>query len=76
MNPHALIKKLQLSLSRKGRRFTVNQRQFYMQDSGKLLTKYTIVEQREGEKNITHMETYSLIAVLQYLADVSKEGAE
>ena len=75
MNPHSLIKKLQFALSQKGRRFTVNQRQFYMSDSGKLLTEYTVIEQRDGEKNITHLETYSPVHVIKYLSEINREGA-
>lgn len=74
MNPHIKIKKLQMALSRKGRKFTINHYQSFLQQSDKLITKYTVIEHSEKEKKVV-LETFSLIAVLKFLADENKEGA-
>lgn len=75
MNPHRVISKLQRALSAKDILIVVKQDQFYASDSGKLLTKYTVSEQREGARNTKLLETYSVVEVVKFLASLCGGGS-
>jgi hypothetical protein len=69
--------KLQKALTLKGRYITINQSQFYSEQLGKMCTKYFLRERQvtdDKQENITLLETYRMIDVVNFLADILKEG--
>ena len=69
--------KLQKALTFKGRYITINQNQFYSEALEKMSTKYILkekVEEKGKTKYNTLLETFRLIDVVNYLADILKEG--
>ena len=69
--------KLQKALTFKGRYITINQNQFYSEALEKMSTKYILkekVEEKGKTKYKTLLETFRLIDVVNYLADILKEG--
>lgn len=68
MNLRKLMYKLQTALTRRGRYIRIEQRQFYAEEAGRMLTKYVIVE---GKKTL--LETFRPADVVKLLADELKE---
>ena len=69
--------KLQKALTFKGRYITINQNQFYSEALEKMSTKYILkekVEEKGKTKYKVLLETFRLIDVVNYLADILKEG--
>ena len=69
--------KLQKALTFKGRYITINQNQFYSKALGKMSTKYILKEKDEENDKTKYkvlLETFRLIDVVNYLADILKEG--
>lgn len=69
--------KIQKALTFKGRYITINQNQFYSEALEKMSTKYILkekVEENGKTKYKTLLETFRLIDVVNYLADILKEG--
>jgi hypothetical protein len=69
--------KLQKALTFKGRYVTINQNQFYSEALKKMSTKYILkekVKEKGKKKYKTLLETFRLIDVVNYLADILKEG--
>ncbi len=74
MNLKGIAYKLQKALCLKGRFIRINQIQFYSADRGKMSTKFVLKERRivddNGEtKDITLLETFRMIDVVNFLAD-------
>lgn len=68
MNMRRTMYKLQTALVQKGRYIRIDQRQFYAEEAGRMLTKYVIVE---GKKIL--LETFRPADVVKLLADELKE---
>lgn len=77
MSLKSIAYKLQKALTFKGRYITINQNQFYSEALEKMSTKYVLKEKTEKDgktKYETRLETFRLIDVVNYLADILKEG--
>lgn len=73
----SIVYKLQKALILKGRYITINQTQFYSEQLDKMCTKYILREKQEidGEiKNITLLETFKMVDIINYLADLLNGG--
>ncbi len=77
MNLKSIAYKLQKALTFKGRYITINQNQFYSETLEKMSTKYILkekVHENGKTKYKTIFETFRLIDVVNYLAEILKEG--
>lgn len=73
----SIAKKLQKALTMNGRYITINQNQFYSEKFEKMCTKYVLKEKTEidGEtKNVTLLETFRMVDVVNFLADLLNGG--
>ncbi|MBO5714985.1 MAG: hypothetical protein J6S23_01165 [Clostridia bacterium] len=73
----SIANKLQTALSMNGRYITINQNQFYSEKLKKMCTKYVLKEKMEIDdkmKNITLLETFRLVDVVNFLADLLNGG--
>ena len=73
----SIVYKLQKALTLKGRYITINQTQFYSEQLDKMCTKYFLREKQEidgEEKNITLLETFKMIDIINFLADMLNGG--
>lgn len=77
MNLKRLAYKLQKALQLKGRYIKINQRQFYSEKNDRMCTKYSLTEtlHKQGKaKEETLFESYKLVSVVYYLAELLSEG--
>lgn len=73
----SIANKLQKALTMNGRYITINQNQFYSEKLEKMCTKYVLKEKMEidGEtKNVTLLETFRMVDVVNFLADLLNGG--
>ena len=73
----SIANKLQKALTMNGRYITINQNQFYSEKLEKMCTKYVLKEKSEidGEtKNVTLLETFRMVDVVNFLADLLNGG--
>ena len=73
----SIANKLQKALTLNGRYITINQNQFYSEKLEKMCTKYVLKEKMEiGDKmkNVTLLETFRLVDVVNFLADLLNGG--
>lgn len=73
----SIVYKLQKALTLKGRYITINQTQFYSEQLDKMCTKYLLREKQEvdgEEKNVTLLETFRMIDIINFLADMLNGG--
>ena len=73
----SIANKLQMALTMNGRYITINQNQFYSEKLEKMCTKYVLKEKTEidGEtKNVTLLETFRMVDVVNFLADLLNGG--
>ena len=73
----SIANKLQKALAMNGRYITINQNQFYSEKLEKMCTKYVLKEKSEidGEtKNATLLETFRMVDVVNFLADLLNGG--
>ena len=73
----SIVYKLQKALTFKGRYITINQTQFYSEQLDKMCTKYILKEKQEvdgKEKNVTLLETFRNIDIINFLADLLNGG--
>lgn len=73
----SIVYKLQKALTLKGRYITINQTQFYSEQLDKMCTKYFLREKQEvdgEEKNVTLLETFRMIDIIKFLADMLNGG--
>lgn len=73
----SIANKLQKALTLNGRYITINQNQFYSEKLEKICTKYVLKEKMEiGDKmqNVTLLETFRLVDVVNFLADLLNGG--
>lgn len=73
----SIVYKLQKALILKGRYITINQTQFYSEQLGKMCTKYFLREKQDidgEEKNVTLLETFRMIDIINFLAGMLNGG--
>lgn len=73
----SIANKLQTALSVNGRYITINQNQFYSEKLEKMCTKYVLKEKMEIDdkmQNVTLLETFRLVDVVNFLADLLNGG--
>lgn len=73
----SIVYKLQKALTLKGRFISINQTQFYSEQLDKMCTKYFLREKQEidgEEKNVTLLETFRMIDIINFLADMLDGG--
>lgn len=73
----SIANKLQKALTINGRYITINQNQFYSEKLEKMCTKYVLKEKTEidGEtKNVILLETFRMVDVVNFLADLLNGG--
>ena len=73
----SIANKLQKALTMSGRYITINQNQFYSEKLEKMCTKYVLKEKTEIEgeaKNVTLLETFRMVDVVNFLADLLNGG--
>lgn len=73
----SIANKLQKALTMNGRYIAINQNQFYSEKLEKMCTKYVLKEKMEiGDKmqNVTLLETFRLVDVVNFLADLLNGG--
>ena len=73
----SIANKLQKALTMNGRYITINQNQFYSEKLEKMCTKYVLKEKTEIEgetKNVTLLETFRMVDVVNFLADLLNGG--
>ena len=69
--------KLQKALTMNGRYITINQNQFYSDKLEKMCTKYVLKEKMEIDdkmQNVTLLETFRMVDVVNFLADLLNGG--
>lgn len=73
----SIANKIQKALTMNGRYITINQNQFYSEKLEKMCTKYVLKEKVEidGEtKNVTLLETFRMVDVVNFLSDLLNGG--
>lgn len=73
----SIANKLQKALTMNGRYITINQNQFYSEKMEKMCTKYLLKEKMEIDgktKNVTLLETFRMVDVVNFLADLLNGG--
>lgn len=73
----SIANKLQKALTMNGRYITINQNQFYSEKLEKMCNKYVLKEKTEIEgetKNVTLLETFRMVDVVNFLADLLNGG--
>ena len=73
----SIANKLQKALTMNGRYITINQNQFYSEKLEKMCTKYVLKEKMEIDdkvQNVTLLETFRLVDVVNYLANLLNGG--
>ena len=73
----SIANKLQKALTMNGRYITINQNQFYSDKLEKMCTKYVLKEKMEIDEkmqNVTLLETFRLVDVVNFLADLLNGG--
>ena len=73
----SIANKLQKALTINGRYITINQNQFYSDKLEKMCTKYVLKEKMEIDdkvQNVTLLETFRLVDVVNFLADLLNGG--
>ena len=73
----SIANKLQKALTMNGRYITINQNQFYSEKLEKMCTKYVLKEKMEIDdkmQNVTLLETFRIVDVGKFLADLLNGG--
>ena len=73
----SIANKLQKALTMNGRYITINQNQFYSEKLEKMCTKYVLKEKMEIDdkmQNVTLLETFRVVDVVNFLADLLNGG--
>ena len=73
----SIANKLQKALTMNGRYITINQNQFYSEKPEKMCTKYVLKEKMEIDdkmQNVTLLETFRIVDVVNFLADLLNGG--
>ena len=73
----SIANKLQKALTMNGRYITINQNQFYSEKLEKMCTKYVLKEKEEIDdkmQNVTLLETFRMVDVVNSLADLLNGG--
>lgn len=73
----SIANKLQKALTMNGRYITINQNQLYSEKLEKMCTKYVLKEKMEIDgktKDMTLLETFRLVDVVNFLADLLNGG--
>ena len=73
----SIANKLQKALAMNGRYITINQNRFYSEKLEKMCTKYVLKEKTEIDsetKNVTLLETFRMVDVVNFLADLLNGG--
>ena len=73
----SIANKLQKALTMNGRYITINQNQFYSGKLEKMCTKYVLKEKMEIDdkmQNVTLLETFRMVDVVNFLADLLNGG--
>lgn len=73
----SIANKLQKALTMNGRYITINQNQFYSEMLEKMCTKYVLKEKVEIDgkmKDMTLLETFRMVDVVNFLADLLNGG--
>lgn len=73
----SIANKLQMALTMNGRYITINQNQFYSEKLEKMCTKYVLKEKMEidgKKKDMTLLETFRMVDVVNFLADLLNGG--
>ena len=73
----SIANKLQKALAMNGRYITINQNQFYSEKLEKMCTKYVLKEKMEIDdkmQNVTLLETFRMVDVVNFLADLMNGG--
>jgi hypothetical protein len=73
----SIANKLQKALTMNGRHITINQNQFYSEKLEKMCTKYVLKEKMEIDdkmQNVTLLETFRMVDVVNFLADLLNGG--
>ena len=73
----SIANKLQKALTMNGRYITINQNQFYSEKLEKMCTKYVLKEKMEIDdkmQNVTLLETFRMVNVVNFLADLLNGG--
>ena len=73
----SIANKLQKALTMNGRYITINQNQFYSDKLEKMCTKYVLKEKVEIDdklQNVTLLETFRMVDVVNFLANLLNGG--
>ena len=73
----SIANKLQKALTMNGRYITINQNQFYSDKLEKMCTKYVLKEKMEIDdkvQNVILLETFRIVDVVNFLADLLNGG--
>ena len=73
----SIANKLQKALTMNGRYITINKNQFYSEKLENMCTKYVLKEKMEIDdkmKNVTLLETFRMVDVVNFLADLLNGG--
>ena len=73
----SIANKLEKALTMNGRYITINQNHFYSEKLEKMCTKYVLKEKMEIDdkmQNVTLLETFRLVDVVNFLADLLNGG--
>lgn len=73
----SIANKLQKALTMNGRYIAINQNQFYSEKLEKMCTKYVLKEKVEIDdkmQNVTLLETFRMVDVVNFLADLLNGG--
>ena len=69
-------RKLQRGLAAKGMRVRINQFQHFSNLKGRMVTKYTVIQEKKagGKRNKTVCETYRMVEVVKALAKLLEDA--
>ena len=73
----SIANKLQKALTLNGRYITINQNQFYSEKLEKMCIRYVLKEKMELDdkmQNVTLLETFRMVDVVNFLADLLNGG--
>lgn len=77
MNLRQTMYKLQTALRKKGIYIKIDQKQYYSEKTGRMVTKYVLHEKQEHggkTKNVTVLETCQQAEVVKFLAEIYGGG--
>lgn len=76
----SIANKLQTALALRGQQYSINQTQFWSENSERMVTKFVLremtIDKNGKRKSVTVLETYQLIDIVKFFAGKLENGGE